>query len=386
MNTRILIPSIIALLIAGPGQAQLLEPRPDQDSPEPAANEDSPFGLISIERDEAVSEEVVLRGQVTGFDFVQPETLISLEAGRENWQLTAPSAVELRRLGWNSDSLFNGEMVEILAEREPGNGNFAQLKRVTRANGALLLTGLEQGDESSSNANDFANVPEGYYALDPRQAHLFFSFNHLGFSSTPVKVERLSGNVDWNQATPGDSSIQLDLDVSSFRSGVTLLDEALRGPDFFDFLNHPRIRFTSTGVSLSKWGGLSIEGTLEIKEISQPVSLKGEIIHIGPNPLTQNFTVGISAQGELNRSDWEMTDYLPIIDDRIRIRFEGEFILSTNPGPRNSNPARQGLSPGRPSPFESLPSRPGALEELPASDDSGVSTNPAQDNGFIFNE
>lgn len=384
MNARIFIPTIVALVFSGFAQAQLLEPRPDQNGPEPVSTDPS-FGLISTEREETVSEEVLLRGQITEFDFVQPETIISLEANRDNWQLIAPSAVELRRLGWNSDSLFIGEMVEILAEREPGNGNFARLKRITRANGALLLTGLEQ-DEPANSASDFANIPEGYYVLDPRQAHLFFSFNHLGFSSTPVKVERLSGNVNWNQTSPDSSTIQLDMDVSSLRSGVTLLDEALRGQDFFDFLNYPRIRFNSTQISLSKWGGLSIDGTLEIMDISQPVSLTGEIIHTGPNPLTQKFTVGVSAQGELNRSDWEMTDYLPIIEDRIRISFEGEFILSTNPGNQNGNPSSQGLSPGRPSPFENLPNQPGAIEALPESGNSDVSTNPAQDNGFIFNE
>ncbi|MFX4227631.1 MAG: YceI family protein [Porticoccaceae bacterium] len=158
-----------------------------------------------------------------------------MDANQENWQLTAPSAVELRRLGWSSNSLFVGEMVEVQAERQPGNGNIAQVKRITRANGALLLTGLEQEEPSSA----FADVPDGFYTLDPRQAHLFFSFNHLGFSDTPVKVERLSGTVRWNKEAPESSAIQLDLDVSSLRSGVTVLDEALRGPDFFDFLNHP---------------------------------------------------------------------------------------------------------------------------------------------------
>jgi polyisoprenoid-binding protein YceI len=191
--------------------------------------------------------------------------------------------------------------------------------------------------------------------------------------------------VNWDQEAPANSSIQLDLDVSSLRSGVTILDEALRGPDFFNFLNYPRIRFNSTGIFLSKWGGLTIEGNLEIMEISQPVSLTGEIIHIGPNPLTQQFTVGVSAQGELNRSEWEMTDYLPIIEDRIRISFEGEFILSGNPGNQNDARSRQGPSSNRPSPFERLPSQPGAIEEMPDSG-SGTSTSPTEDDGFIFDQ
>ena len=321
MNVRIVILLIIALLPSGPVQAQLLEPRPTQNIPDTIST-DTSFGLLGSEREQDVGEELVLRGQITSFNFVQPETQITLDANRESWQLVAPSAVDLRRLGWSSNSLFVGEMIEVQAEKTLGTGNIAQVKRITRANGALLLAGLGQEESPSV----FADVPEGLYSLDPRQAHLFFIFNHMGFSNTPVKVERMTGSVQWNSDSPEASEIQMDLDVSSFRSGVTVLDEALRGPDFFDFLNNPRARFNSTEISLSKWGGLTITGQLEVMGISQPVSLDANITQVGPNPMTQRLTVGISAKGEISRSGWGMTDYLPIIDDTVTIEFEGEFI------------------------------------------------------------
>jgi|GEM_PF-399450 len=321
MNVRIAILLIVTLLSSANVQAQLLEPRPTQNIPDTIANDPS-FGLLGSERDQDASEELLLRGRITSFDFVQPETQITLEANRESWQLIAPSAVELRRLGWSSNSLFAGEMVEVQAQRTLAAGNIAQVNRITRANGALLLTGL--GQEESPTA--FADVPEGLYTLDPRQAHLFFIFNHMGFSNTPVKVERMTGSAQWNSSSPETSEIQMDLDVSSFRSGVSVLDEALRGPDFFDFLNNPRVRFNSTGISLSKWGVLTITGQLEVMGISQPVSLDASLTQVGPNPMTQRMTVGISAKGEISRSAWGMTDYLPIIDDTVTIEFEGEFI------------------------------------------------------------
>lgn len=383
MNARIFLLTIIILLCPGLVQAQFLEPRPEQNAPTPIST-DPVFGLTNNGQPEAVGEEVVLRGQVTAFDFVQPRTRISLDTNQGNWQLTAPSAVELRRLGWNSNSLFAGEMVEVQAEREPGNNNIAQIKRITRANGALLLTGLEQ--EESPGA--FADVPDGFYNLDPRQAHLFFSFNHLGFSDTPVKVERLSGTVRWNKDAPESSAIQIDMDVSSLRSGVTVLDEALRGPEFFDFLNHPRMRFSSTSLSISKWGDLTFNGDLEIMGISQPVSLKANITQVGPNPLTQRLTVGISARGEVNRSDWGMTDYLPIIDDSIKIKFEGEFILSGNQGnsDQNGNRIRARPSTNSPSPFNGIPSQPVGSGEPAAANDGDTSTSPSQNSRSIFGE
>jgi len=338
MNVRIVTLLITALFSSAHVQAQLLEPRPTQNIPDTISTDPS-FGLLGSERDQDVSEELLIRGQITAFDFVQPETQITLEANRESWQLVAPSAVELRRLGWSSSSLFVGEMIEVLAQRTLGAGNIAQVNRITRANGALLLTGLGQEESPSS----FADIPEGFYSLDPRQAHLFFIFNHMGFSNTPVKVERVTGSAQWKSSSLETSEIQMDLDVSSFRSGVSVLDEALRGADFFDFLNNPRARFNSTGISLSKWGGLTITGHLEVMGISQPVSLDASITQIGPNPMTQRMTVGITAKGEISRSAWGMTDYLPIIDDTVTIEFEGEFIRadSRNSMPPNGNRSMQ---------------------------------------------
>ncbi len=349
MNARIVILLIFALLSSGHIQAQLLEPRPTQNIPDTISSDPS-FGLLGSEREQDLSEEMVLRGRITSFDFVQPETQITLEANLENWQLVAPSAVDLRRLGWSSNSLFVGEMIEVQAERTLGVGNIARINRITRANGALLLTGL--GQEESPSA--FADVPEGLYSLDPRQAHLFFIFNHMGFSNTPVKIERMTGSVQWSSDAPETSEIQVDLDVSSFRSGVTILDEALRGPDFFDFLNNPRVRFSSTEMSLSKWGGLTLTGQLEVMGISQPVSLDASITQVEPNPMTQRLTVGISAKGEISRSAWGMTDYLPIIDDTVIIEFEGEFIRAdsrNNIGPNNIQSRQDSSSnPSSPNP------------------------------------
>lgn len=286
----------------------------------------SELGMLGTERTELEDETLVLRGQITVFEFAQPESRIVLDANFQSWELIAPSAVELRRLGWTSKSLFTGEMIEVEAVRLLGAENKASLKSLTRANGALLITSV---DRTNNQPQSFRYIPGGMYGLDTDHAHLQFAYDHMGFSKSSIKVERLSADVLWNSESPESSIIQLDIDVSSLRSGVPNLDEALRGPEFFDFLNSPKIQFKSTRLNFSKWGDLEVNGQLEILGLNRPVQLKAQLNKVGLNPLTQQTTVGISLSGEVSRSDWGLNAYLPTINDRIEISFEGEFILQS---------------------------------------------------------
>jgi len=324
------------VLFAGNLQAQfeandsvLNEP----DSKLPASQSSIPFAIepapLSTERPELIDETLTLRGQITDFDFTQPETRLLLDTEFERWELIAPSAVELRRLGWTSSSLFSGELVEVEAVRllgiDPtGIRKKANLKTLTRANGALLLTSI-----SDKEPGGFESIAGGMYSLDTDHSNLEFSYNHLGFSELNIAFERVNANVLWNSNNPELSIIQLNIDVSSLRSGVAVLDDTLRGEEFFDSFNYPHIQFRSTQLRLLKWGNLQVDGQLEIKGLNHPVRLNARLNKHGINPITQAMTAGLNVTGSVNRSNWGLSTQLPMIKDEINISFNGEFILKT---------------------------------------------------------
>ena len=314
--------TLVLLLCCSPVFAQFLEPENTSN-----AETTLPVDLNSLGFDNGgLNEEtLVLRGQIANFDFAQPDTRLWLISEGSNWELLAPSAVDLRRLGWTSNSVFSGEFVEVEVVRLLGTGLSAKLKRLTRANGALLFTNTS----SQESTIGFSAVQGGIYQLDADQAHLTFSFDHMGFSKSSVKVERLNGTVDWNAQSPETSTIDIELDMSSLRSGTSDLDEALRGSSFFSSLSYPKVSFTSTSLSFNKWGELMVFGDLTIRNETRPVTLISSINKVGLNELTQQMTVGISLKSELNRSDWGLSEYLNLIPDEISLSFQGEFILTT---------------------------------------------------------
>jgi len=214
--------------------------------------------------------------------------------------------------------------VEVEVVRQLGIQKTARLKRLTRANGALLLTSLNKPEKSG-----FESISSGMYALDTDHMNLEFTYNHMGFSDISVRFERVNADVLWNSESPEASIIQLNIDVSSLRSGSTKLDDGLRGPEFFDTINYPKIEFRSTQVRLLKWGNLQVDGLLNIKGLSRPVKIEARLNKSGINPLTQNTTAGINLRGTIARSDWGLDAYSSLIEDQIGLSFQGEFILNT---------------------------------------------------------
>ena len=263
-----------------------------------------------------------LRGQVVEYRFAQPAGLIRLQVGDQVWTINLPSAVELRRLGWTSESLFPGELIEADIEPSTTEPLVAELGRLQRANGEQLVVRAQQQELSG-----FSQVPAGFYQLDRDHAHMILSYDHLGFARGRFKFDRLRGSVLWNQENPEQSIVQLEIEASSLSSGVAELDEILRGEAFFDTLNHPKIQFKSTGLQITGWGRARLPGRLTIKGQSRPVEIEASVNRIGENPFNQKITVGLYATSSLNRSAWGLTDYLPTIADRIEMEFDGEFNL-----------------------------------------------------------
>lgn len=284
------------------------------------------FPCLGLAQENSSTQLIELRGQVTDFSFRTPASSISMVvsgiAGPANWVVEAPSASQLRRLGWNSSSLFTGEMIRVQARQIPGMPMQAELVSLTRANGALLLAGTQE-DSGSLN---LSAIPTGLYRLDQDHAYMTFSYDHMGFSRPQLKFERFSASLNFDSEAPENSDVRVEVDVSSLSSGVDALDRELRGEEFFDALNHPRISFRSEEISIDAWGHAQVRGTLEIKGISKDITLKVRLNRAALNQLTNMHTLGVTLTGELSRSEWGMNQHSSLVGDEIQIQIQAEFV------------------------------------------------------------
>ena len=70
---------------------------------------------------------------------------------------------------------------------------------------------------------------------------------------------------------------------------------------------------------------MRIEGDLTLHGVTKPLTLEARLNKAGPNPFDKKPTLGFSGTGALKRSDFGMSNYLPMIGDVVTLTIDAEF-------------------------------------------------------------
>ena len=181
---------------------------------------------------------------------------------------------------------------------------------------------------SAGAAADLSDLPAGTYALDKTHAYITFSYDHLGFSSPHVGFDRFDTTLTFNADDPTDSALNVVVDAASINSRVADFDDHLNGDDFFATGSHPTITFESTGITKTGDTTFDVTGDLTIKGITKPVTLAATINKAANHPMRKVPTIGISAETQLLRSEWDLGRYVPNVGDDVTISIEVELAKS----------------------------------------------------------
>ncbi len=174
--------------------------------------------------------------------------------------------------------------------------------------------------------DDAFNAKPGDYQLDPSHAAVVFAVDHLGFSTYYGRFNTLEGRLSFSPKAPENSSVAITIKTASVDTNSEELDDKLRAATMFDSEVFPDARFVSTGVTVTGDNLGQLDGLLTIKDITQPVSLSVAFGGSGTNPLTGKQTVGFNAEGQIKRSDFGLTAWLPLVGDDIHLLINAEFI------------------------------------------------------------
>lgn len=278
----------------------------------------------------AGSNLVELRGEVIAFEFGSPVTRLvfdvqSSDGSSSAWTAETLSAVELRRLGWTTDSLTPGEFVLVRGQLLDGTTGRISLTEVERVNGSFLTTGTSQ---------NLLSIRPGHYSLVPGRGYLRLSFDHQGFSTASFWFSRMQAGLDLD-SNMQPLGLQVDLLTEDLQSGSAELTRLLKSSTFFAAANYPIISFTSERFTQVTDNRFNIEGTLTVKGVSQTVTLTAVVNKAGVHPLTGNPGFGISARGSLDRADWGLSQFAPEVGLDIQLEIEAEFELGLSSASTN---------------------------------------------------
>jgi polyisoprenoid-binding protein YceI len=163
------------------------------------------------------------------------------------------------------------------------------------------------------------------YQLEKTHVDLLFSINHAGFTQKHGSFRDLDATLQYDAQKPENSHVVVTVKTDSVDTGFPARDADLKSAKFLDVQKYPEMRFVSTRVTRNPDDTLRIDGELTLHGVTRPVTLQAKLNKAAPNPFDKRPTVGFSATGSLERSDFGVATYLPVIGDTVSITIDAEF-------------------------------------------------------------
>ena len=180
---------------------------------------------------------------------------------------------------------------------------------------ALLLSGSSL-PSSTCHAAD--------YDLDNSHTSLIFGVSHFGYSFTYGRFNTLAGGFSFDKENPTEASFKFEIDANTVDTNDAKRDEHLRGPDFFDVKQFPKITFESTSVQ-EAGEGMEMVGKMTMHGVTKEVAIPFKYLGEGKGPYGK-YRCGFSAQVLVQRADFGMKGMSPMIGDDVSITFSFEGI------------------------------------------------------------
>jgi polyisoprenoid-binding protein YceI len=172
----------------------------------------------------------------------------------------------------------------------------------------------------------------GRWELDPGHTEVAFIGRHFMLTKVRGRFTGVSGVIEVAEE-PGESTVEVTIDMASVESGNQARDDHLRSTDFFDAAGHPAATFTGRAAG---WQGThgTLAGELTIRGITRPVALAAEYLGHAADPWGGQRAI-FTAEATLNREDWGLTWNMPLdgggllVSKEIRIEIDAEAVLQS---------------------------------------------------------
>jgi polyisoprenoid-binding protein YceI len=167
-------------------------------------------------------------------------------------------------------------------------------------------------------------APESY-TIDPVHSFPHFAVDHLGVTTIWGRFDRMAGKFTIDRAA-NKGALELAIDVASVSTGDNdrgarprSRDEHLRGADFFNVAEFPRMTFKASDVKFDGDVPTEVAGELTLLGVTRPLTLKLERWACRDHPFNKKPMCGGTASVTLKRTDFGMKYGVPAIGDEIRV-------------------------------------------------------------------
>ena len=164
------------------------------------------------------------------------------------------------------------------------------------------------------------------WTLDDDHSFALFRVQHMGAGFTWGRFDAIAGELSYDPAAPANAKLSVTIQAASVSTGVPLMEEHLRKPDFFDVKQFPTLTFVSKTWTAKAENTYEILGDLTMHGVTRPVTVTAVRTGLGANAYTKKTLVGFETTFTVQRADFGLKYGAGAVGDEVRITFALEAI------------------------------------------------------------
>ncbi|KQI67523.1 hypothetical protein AN189_15170 [Loktanella sp. 3ANDIMAR09] len=171
------------------------------------------------------------------------------------------------------------------------------------------------------------------FELDPAHTTIAFLVDHVGYAATLGLFAEVSGGFTYDTETQELSDLEVTVRTQSVETLNDARDEHVRSGDFLAVADHPDMVFTADGGVPSNATSGTVTGDLTLLGQTHPLTLDVTLNKAADYPFGHGrFTLGISARGSLQRSQWGMVYGVDngLVGDTVTLIIETEAMRAAD--------------------------------------------------------
>lgn len=157
------------------------------------------------------------------------------------------------------------------------------------------------------------------YTFEPKHTEVRFACS-IGLGTQRGRFTRVDGQVEYEPAAPDTTKVSARVATASLTTGEPMMDDTLKGSDFFNVGSYPRMIFVSRSVHATGAHTAVMKGDMTVNGITRPVKLAVSIAQ--SEAKRGRDALEFVARTHIKRSLFNMTAFPAMASDDVEIEID----------------------------------------------------------------
>lgn len=175
------------------------------------------------------------------------------------------------------------------------------------------------------------------WEFDKTHSSILFAIRHATVSNIKGRFRTVKGDFDFDEKDLTRTSFEIEVDMASVDTNISMLDEHLRSADYLDVEQFPVMTYKSRRID-RRGDGYQIVGDLTLHGVTREVVLNTEFGGTATDH-RGNFRAGFTAETSLNRKDFGVVTEVPfpgggeLAGNEVKVFLEVELVQRAEGSP-----------------------------------------------------